>query len=54
MEFLLSHWHCILPAAAIPIGLILMNRSKSKREGNPANRAGAHNTAHHKEGQNHA
>jgi hypothetical protein len=29
MEFLLSHWHCILPIAAIGIGLFLM-KGKSK------------------------
>lgn len=28
MEFLLSHWHCILPAAAIIIGALLLNRNK--------------------------
>lgn len=31
MEFLLSHWHCILPAIAIIVVVFLMNRSKSKR-----------------------
>ncbi len=24
MEFLLSHWHCILPIVAIPIALLLL------------------------------
>jgi hypothetical protein len=24
MEFLLSHWHCILPAAGIVVALLLM------------------------------
>jgi hypothetical protein len=30
MAFLLSHWHCIVPAAAILIGMFFMNRDKSK------------------------
>jgi hypothetical protein len=33
MEILISHWHCILPAAAILMGLLLMNR---KPKGNGA------------------
>jgi hypothetical protein len=28
MEFLLSHWHCILPAAAIVIVLLLRGRGE--------------------------
>jgi hypothetical protein len=28
MEFLLTHWHCVLPAAAIIIGMIMMKRDK--------------------------
>lgn len=32
MEILLSHWHCILPAIAIVIGVIFMNRDKSKEK----------------------
>lgn len=31
MQFLLSHWHCILPVAAILIGLIFMNRDSEKK-----------------------
>jgi hypothetical protein len=30
MELLLSHWHCVLPIAAILIGLFLLSRGKSK------------------------
>jgi hypothetical protein len=30
MEFLLSHWHCILPAAVIVIVMILQSRGKKK------------------------
>ncbi|WP_312092069.1 hypothetical protein [Aminipila sp.] len=30
MQFLLSHWHCILPVVAILIGLIFMNRDSEK------------------------
>ena len=30
MDFLLSHWHCVLPIAAVLIGLFLLNRNKSK------------------------
>lgn len=30
MQLLLAHWHCILPAAAIIIGLVLMNRGGGK------------------------
>jgi hypothetical protein len=30
MELLLSHWHCILPAAVIILGMFLLNRDKSK------------------------
>ena len=34
MDFLLSHWHCILPAIAILIGLLLMrgNRPASSKD----------------------
>jgi hypothetical protein len=28
MEFLLSHWHCILPVAAIVIVLLLRGRKE--------------------------
>lgn len=28
MQFLLLHWHCILPAAAILISMVLMGRDK--------------------------
>lgn len=30
MEFLLSHWHCILPATGLIIGGFLMSRDKGK------------------------
>ena len=30
MEFFLSHWHCIVPAAAILIGVLLLSRDKQK------------------------
>jgi purine-cytosine permease-like protein len=30
MEFLLSHWHCILPVAVIIIALFFMNRGNEK------------------------
>lgn len=33
MEFLLSHWHCILPVAGIGIALFFM-REKPKKEKN--------------------
>jgi hypothetical protein len=28
MDFLLSHWHCIMPLAIIAIALLLMNKKK--------------------------
>lgn len=28
MEFLLSHWHCILPVLGIIVGMLLMRRDK--------------------------
>jgi preprotein translocase subunit YajC len=37
MEFLLSHWHCIVPAAAILIGLFFINRSQQKRTNDEVN-----------------
>lgn len=42
MEFLLSHWHCILPVVAIIIGFFVMNRDKSKKK-NGRNREDAGN-----------
>jgi hypothetical protein len=30
MQFLPSHWHCIIPAVAILIGVFFMNRDKPK------------------------
>lgn len=38
MEFLLSHWHCILPAAAILVGVLLMGRSPRQKTNGPTNR----------------
>lgn len=32
MEFLLSHWHCILPAIALVGGIFLMSRDKAKEK----------------------
>lgn len=31
MDFLLSHWHCIIPAIAIVIVMLVQGRSKEKR-----------------------
>jgi hypothetical protein len=31
MEFLLSHWHCIVPAAAIVAVMLLRGRGKKKQ-----------------------
>ena len=33
MEFLLSHWHCILPVLAIFVGMLLMRRDKRNDNG---------------------
>jgi hypothetical protein len=30
MEFLLGHWHCVVPALAIAIVLILRNRAGNR------------------------
>ncbi|MPN16598.1 hypothetical protein SDC9_163943 [bioreactor metagenome] len=35
MEFLQNHWHCILPAAGILIGLLFMGRDKPQDKSNP-------------------
>jgi hypothetical protein len=32
MEFLLSHWHCILPLAAIIIVSVLSGKKKKKEQ----------------------
>jgi hypothetical protein len=32
MEFLFSHWHCILPAAAIIAAVLLMRDKPKKRD----------------------
>jgi hypothetical protein len=33
MEFLLSHWHCVLPAAVIAAAIFFMrDKSKEKRK----------------------
>jgi len=31
MQFLLSHWHCVLPIVAIVIAVIVMGRDSSKK-----------------------
>lgn len=31
MQFLLSHWHCVLPIVAIVIAVIVMGRDPSKK-----------------------
>lgn len=36
MQFFLLHWHCILPAAAILIGLALTGRDKRAQSKLPA------------------
>jgi hypothetical protein len=38
MALLLSHWHCIIPAAAIIIAMIFMNRDKPKKKSDAADR----------------
>ncbi|MDR2786665.1 MAG: hypothetical protein LBB83_12215 [Treponema sp.] len=30
MDFLLSHWHCIIPALVIVLAALLRNRDKNK------------------------
>ncbi len=36
MQFILAHWHCILPAAAIIIALLFMSRGgKGEQTRNP-------------------
>jgi hypothetical protein len=32
MDFLLSHWHCIVPAAAIAIVMLLRSRGKKRQD----------------------
>jgi hypothetical protein len=32
MEILLTHWHCILPLAAIIIGAIFMKKKQEKEK----------------------
>lgn len=34
MELLLSHWHCILPAAVIIAAMIFMNKKNDKKNEN--------------------
>jgi hypothetical protein len=45
MEFLVTHWHCVVPVAAILIGVFIMGRGKPKGKGgdndNAENRAAA-------------
>jgi hypothetical protein len=38
MELLLSHWHCIIPAAALIIAVVFMNREKPKKKSAAGNR----------------
>lgn len=33
MQLLLSHWHCILPAAVLILGMVFLNRGSSEEEG---------------------
>jgi hypothetical protein len=33
MNYLLSHWHCILPIAVIGIGMLVVNRGQAKGPG---------------------
>jgi purine-cytosine permease-like protein len=32
LQFLLSHWHCILPVLAIVAAIFFMNRGESKKK----------------------
>jgi hypothetical protein len=32
MDFLLSHWHCIIPAVMIVIVMVLQGRGKKKQD----------------------
>jgi hypothetical protein len=32
MDFLLSHWHCVVPVIAIAIVLLLQGRGKKKQD----------------------
>jgi hypothetical protein len=34
MQVLLAHWHCIIPAVAILVGLALMRRAPRREERN--------------------
>jgi hypothetical protein len=34
-ELWLEHWHCIIPAAAIIVGFLLMNRGKKQKNKGP-------------------
>jgi hypothetical protein len=38
MEFLLSHWHCILPAAGIAVALLFMRGKPADKKSPPADR----------------
>jgi purine-cytosine permease-like protein len=40
MQFLLSHWHCILPVLAIVAAIFFMNRGESKKK-DQNNKAGS-------------
>jgi hypothetical protein len=33
MDFVLSHWHCIVPAILIAVVLLMKNRGKKNQEG---------------------
>lgn len=39
MALLLSHWHCILPLAAILIGVLIMDRSEGKKKNSETTRS---------------
>jgi hypothetical protein len=32
MQVLLAHWHCIIPAAAVLVGLALMGKKPGQKE----------------------
>jgi hypothetical protein len=32
MEFIASHWHCILPAAAMALLMLLRSRNRKKQD----------------------
>jgi len=40
MDFLLSHWHCILPVVGLAIGLFFMGRDQPKKNAARKNNRG--------------